>query len=197
MSSAPDLRGRRVQLRPMAASDYDSWLEIRQSCRDWLVPWEPRPNGSPYPAEDRVSFASRCAIRDRERQLGTAYGFGIFVGGALAGEVNLSSVLRGAYQNGYVGYWIDKRLAGNGYVPEACVVLFRYAFEELALHRLQVSIVPRNTASRSVARKLWLRGEGVACRYLEIDGRWEDHVRYALTAEEWIERRQLYTETWL
>lgn len=140
---------------------------------------------------------ARCSIRDRERQLGTAYGFGVFVAGRFAGEVNLSSVQRGAYQNGYVGYWIDREVAGNGYVPEACVVLFRFAFEGLGLHRLQVAIVPRNAASRRVARKLHLRGEGIACRYLEIDGRWEDHVRYALTAEEWVERRAAYAEEWL
>jgi ribosomal-protein-alanine N-acetyltransferase len=48
-----------------------------------------------------------------------------------------------------------------------------------------------------VAQKLWLRGEGIALRYLEIDGRWEDHVRYALTAEEWMERRDRYLRQWL
>ena len=59
------------------------------------------------------------------------------------------------------------------------MLLFRFAFEEIGLHRLQVSIIPRNRPSRRVAQKLWLRGEGIALRYLEIDGRWEDHVRYA------------------
>ena len=104
---------------------------------------------------------------------------------------------RGAYQNGYVGYWIDEELAGNGYIPEGCAVLFRYAFEELCLHRLQIAIVPRNTPSRQVARKLELRQEGVAVRYLEIDGVWEDHVRYAITSEEWWEKRSDYINRWI
>ena len=112
-------------------------------------------------------------------QLGTGYGFGIFAVGSFVGEVNLSSVQRGPFQNAYVGYWVDQMQAGQGYVPEACVTLFRYAFEELGLHRLQISIIPRNRPSRRVAQKLWLRGEGIALRYLEIDGKWEDHVRYA------------------
>jgi ribosomal-protein-alanine N-acetyltransferase len=136
-------------------------------------------------------------MRERERQLGTGYSFGIFVNERFAGEVNISSVVRGAFQSAYVGYWIDQAEAGKGYVPEACVLLFRFAFEEIGLHRLQVSIIPRNAPSRRVAQKLWLRGEGVALRYLEINGRWEDHVRYALTAEEWLERRDRYLTQWL
>lgn len=195
--TARALTGRRVVLRPLRAEDFVAWREIRVRCRDWLRKWEPRPAGAPYLSEDRASFVARCAMREREWQFGTGYGFGIFVGGRLAGEVNLSAVQRGAFQNGYVGYWIDEALAGHAYVPEACVVLFGFAFEQLGLHRLQVAIVPRNAASRRVARKLYLRGEGVACRYLEIDGRWEDHVRYAITAEEWAERREMYARSWL
>lgn len=187
-----ELPGRRILLRPLRNEDYAAWREVRTRCRDWLVRWEPRPAGAPYPSEDRASFIARCALRGREAQLGTGYGFGIFVDDRFAGEVNLSSIQRGAFQSGYVGYWIDEALAGNGYVPEACVVLFRFAFERLRLHRLQVAIVPRNAPSRRVARKLGLRGEGIALRYLEVDGRFEDHVRYALTAEEWLERRQGY-----
>lgn len=136
-------------------------------------------------------------MRERERQLGTGYGYGIFAEGRFAGEINISSIQRGPFQSAYVGYWMDKDLAGRGYVPEACVVLFRHAFERLGLHRLEVSIIPRNRPSRRVAEKLGLRGEGIALRYLEIDGRWEDHVRYAITAEEWQERRGRYLAQWL
>jgi ribosomal-protein-alanine N-acetyltransferase len=161
------------------------------------VKWEPRPAGAPYPTEDQSSFASRCAIRDRERHLGTGFGFGVFVGDRFAGEINISSVQRGAFQSCYIGYWIDEALAGNGYIPEACVVLFRFAFEELGLHRVQISILPRNGPSRAVVRKLGLRGEGIAVRYLEIDGVWEDHIRYAITREEWEERREAYLRSWI
>jgi ribosomal-protein-alanine N-acetyltransferase len=136
-------------------------------------------------------------MRERERQLGTGYGYGIFVESAFAGEINISSIQRGPFQNAYLGYWIDKARAGNGYVPEACVVLFRHAFEALGLHRLQISIIPRNRASRRVVEKLGLRGEGIAQRYLEINGRWEDHVRYAITAEEWEIRRSELAAAWL
>ena len=77
------------------------------------------------------------------------------------------------------------------------VVLARHAFEELDLHRLQVAIIPRNRASRRVVEKLELRDEGIAVRYLAINGRWEDHIRYALTAEEWAERGESLVEAWI
>ena len=197
-SGALELSGRRVMLRPLGVSDFEAWRDVRRRSRDWLMRWEPRPlPGQPDPTVDRRVFAARCGARERERQLGTGYGFGIFVGGHFCGEINLSSVQRGPYQNAYVGYWIGEEVAGNGYTPEAFVVLCRFAFEDLGLHRLQASIIPRNSASRRVAAKLGLRDEGVALRYLEINGVWEDHVRYAITAEEWQERAEQYRREWL
>lgn len=195
------LTGRRVLLRPLVTSDFDAWREVRIRSRDWLLKWEPRPlPGQPDATEDRRIFAARCGARERERQLGSGYGFGIFVGpeqDRFVGEINLSSVQRGPYQNAYVGYWIDEAAAGNSYVPEAFVVLCRFAFEDLALHRLQASIIPRNGASHRVVEKLGLRDEGVAQRYLEINGTWEDHVRYAITSEEWDDRRDDYLRGWI
>ena len=193
-----ELRGRRVLLRPLSASDFDQWREVRRRCASWLTKWEAAPSpGAPDVVEDPRAFAARCGARERERQMGTGFGFGVFVDGRLGGEINLSGIQRGPFQNGYVGYWIDEALAGNGYTPEAAVVLFRFAFDELDLHRVQVSIIPRNHASRRVAEKLELRDEGTAVRYLRINGVWEDHIRYAVTSEEWDERRERYAKEWL
>lgn len=196
-ASPLELAGRRTRLRTLTEDDYRAWYEVRVRCRDWLVPWEPRPDGAPTTPEDRASFYARCAARERERQLGTGYGFGIFVEGRLTGEITLSSIQRGPFQNGFVGYWVDRAMAGLGLAPEATAVVLRFAFEDLALHRIEIAIVPRNRASRRVVEKLKLREEGVALRYLEIDGRWEDHVRYAITAEEWAERGATLVRTWI
>ncbi|MDA8285115.1 MAG: GNAT family protein [Actinomycetota bacterium] len=197
-ASSLELIGRRVLLRPLVVSDFEAWREVRRRSRDWLVRWEPRPlPGQPDATTDRRVFAARCGARERERQLGTGYGFGVFVEGRFSGEINLSSVQRGPYQNAYVGYWIDEAMAGHGYTPESFIVVARFAFEDLALHRLQASIIPRNTASRRVAEKLGLRNEGTAIRYLEINGVWEDHIRYAITAEEWEQRAEVYRREWL
>ncbi len=195
--SGPELVGRRVLLRPLRVEDYRAWHEVRTRSRDWLIHWEPRPAGTSFPPEDRSTFTARCAMRARDRQLGTAYGFGIFLGASFAGEINLSSISRGASQAAYLGYWIDEKQAGQGYMPESCVLAFAFAFEELGLHRVQVSIIPRNTKSRRVVEKLGLREEGIAKGYLEIDGVWEDHIRYAITADEWRERRERYFAQWI
>jgi len=192
------LIGRRVVLRPLVVEDFAVWQEVRRRNADWLLKWEPmRIAGAPDPVESRDAFAVRCGARQRERQLGTGYGYGVFIEGGFAGEINLSIVQRGPFQSAYVGYWIDEAHAGNAYIPEALVCLCRAAFDDLKLHRVQISIIPRNTASRRVVEKLDLRDEGVAQRYLEINGTWEDHIRYAITAEEWEERRDQLMADWL
>jgi [ribosomal protein S5]-alanine N-acetyltransferase len=192
------LRGRRVTLRPLTPSDFTEFQEVRRRCADWLLKWEPRrPPGAPDVIGNRSAFAARCRARERERQLGTGYGFGIFVDGRFGGEINLNGVQRGPFQSAYVGYWIDEKHAGQSYVPESLVTLARHSFDELGLHRLQVAIIPRNTSSRRVVDKLGLREEGIAIRYLEINGVWEDHCRYAITAEEWRDRREELLDRWI
>ena len=190
--------GRRILLRPLVSSDFAAWREVRRRNVDWLTKWEAqRIQGQPDMVEDRDAFAVRCSARQRERQLGTGYGYGVFVDGNFGGEINLSSVQRGPFQSAYVGYWIDEKHAGHGYMPESVIVLSRFAFDELHLHRIQISIIPRNSASRRVVEKLGIRDEGIAVRYLEINGMWEDHVRYALTSEEWDERGDDWLRDWV
>ncbi|MET0729537.1 MAG: GNAT family protein [Acidimicrobiales bacterium] len=192
------LIGRRVVLRPLVAEDFLAWQEVRRRNADWLLKWEPlRASGSPDPVESRDAFAVRCGARQRERQLGTGYGYGIFVEGHFAGEINVSIVQRGPFQSAYVGYWIDEAHAGQGLMPEALVCVCNAAFDQMHLHRLQISIIPRNMASRRVVEKLDIRDEGVAQRYLEINGQWEDHIRYAITVEEWDQRREDLFARWI
>lgn len=185
-------------MRPLRDEDFEQWREVRLANEGWLLKWEPaRPASAPDPVRDRNAFHSRCDARRRDRQSGFGYGFGVFVDDSFAGEMNLSSIQRGAHQSCYVGYWIDHRLAGNGYTPEALVAVMRFAFEEINLHRVQISIIPRNSASRRVVEKLGIRNEGIAERYLQINGAWEDHVRYAVTSEDWIDRSPRWVADWL
>ena len=198
VASSLRLYGRRLMLRPLVASDFTEWSEVRRRNEDWLLKWEPQRSATmPDPARDRDAFTARCSARDRERQHGQSYAFGVFVDQAFVGEINVNNVQRGALQSATIGYWVDEARAGRGYTPEAVVTILRFAFEELRLHRIEICIIPRNTASRRVVEKLLLRDEGVALRYLEIAGTWEDHIRYAITVEEWGTRRPELQGAWL
>ena len=185
------LAGARITLRPLKANDWEAWRAVRIRSREWLEPWEPLGEpGAPDPITDPEAFKARCGAWERQRHFDAAYGFGIFLRkGGFIGEVSLGSVQRGPFQSANVGYWIDVEHAGRSYMPEAVAAMLRFAFEELGLHRVEAAIVPRNANSRRVAEKLGLREEGTSQRFLQIRGAWEDHVRYAITAEEWSERR--------
>jgi ribosomal-protein-alanine N-acetyltransferase len=191
------LVGPRVMLRPLEVADYEPWRAVRERSREWLEQWEPLPDaGAPDPIVDREAFRARCGAWERQRQFDTAYGFGLFLrDGTFAGEVSLGSVQRGPFQSSFIGYWIDEAQAGHGYVPDGVALLIRYGFDSLGLHRMEAAIVPRNAKSRRVAAKLGLRDEGVAKRFLQIRGVWEDHVRYAITHEDWLECRGMYDAT--
>jgi ribosomal-protein-alanine N-acetyltransferase len=195
----PVLVGPRVFLRPLRSADFSEWRAVRVRSRHWLEPWEPLPEpGSPDPVADVEAFRARCGAWDRQRHFDSAYGFGLFLtDGSFVGEVSLGSVQRGPFQSAFIGYWIDRDHAGQGLVPEGVALVVRYGFEDLGLHRLEAAIVPRNHASRRVAEKLGLRDEGTARRFLQIRGVYEDHVRYAITAEDWVERRDELTARFL
>ncbi len=192
------LYGKRVMLRPLEPKDFESWSEVRNRNSEWLQPWEPQvPQHTADPSKNREAFSNRCAARERERTAGNNFSFGVFVDGAFAGEVNLNNVIRGAMQCGTIGYWIDEARAGNGYTAEAVILLSRFAFDELRLHRIEVCVIPRNRNSRRVMEKLQFREEGLSLRFLEINGVWEDHLRYGFTAEEWESRAEQLAKAWL
>ena len=191
------LRAKRVLLKPLKESDFETWREVRLRCGEWLTQWEPLPPDGWGDPNGRRLFTSRCVAREHEARTGVAHSFGVFLDGRFIGESNLSGIQRGPIQTASIGYWIDKDVAGQGLIPEAVAALFRFAFEDLGLHRIQISIVPRNTASLAVAHKLKLRHEGTALRYIEINGVWEDHTIFALTFEDWIQTRRYYMDNLL
>ncbi|MDQ2855377.1 MAG: GNAT family N-acetyltransferase, partial [Acidobacteriota bacterium] len=104
---------------------------------------------------------------------------------AIAGTINLSQIFRGGFQNAYLGYYIGAPYAGSGYMTEALKLILRYAFSSLKLHRLEANIQPENSASIALVRRAGFSREGFSRRYLKICGRWRDHERWALIAEDW------------
>jgi [ribosomal protein S5]-alanine N-acetyltransferase len=105
--------------------------------------------------------------------------------GALVGAINLTEIVRGSFQSGYLGYYIGAAYAGQGYMTEALQLMLRLAFRQLRLHRVEANIQSTNHASLRLVRRAGFRREGYSPRYLKIAGRWRDHERWALLVEDW------------
>jgi len=88
------------------------------------------------------------------------------------------------FQNAYMGYFVGRDHNGRGLATEAVELVVAHGFDDLALHRIQAAVMLDNPASMRVLTKAGFRREGVARRYLQIDGRWVDHVLFAATVED-------------
>ena len=108
--------------------------------------------------------------------------------GALLGAINLTEIVRGSFQSGYLGYYIGAPYAGQGYMTEALQLMLRLAFQKLGLHRIEANVQPGNLASLRLLQRAGFRREGYSPRYLKIAGRWRDHERWAILADEWPSR---------
>ncbi|WP_340107925.1 GNAT family protein [Pikeienuella sp. HZG-20] len=173
----------RLVLRPPRISDYSAWATARRESRDHLKAWEPA-----WP-DDHLSveaFRHRVRWARKAMRLGRAWPFMLFGAedGAFIGAITLDNVRRGPADAGTLGYWTAARHARQGYMREALTELRRFAFDDLRLGRLEAGCLPENTASRGLLEAVGFEYEGVARAYLEIDGRWRDHVLYAALRED-------------
>ncbi|PXA97404.1 30S ribosomal protein S5 alanine N-acetyltransferase [Nostoc sp. 3335mG] len=184
------LRGRTVLLRLPQMRDYAAWYQLRRASHDFLKPFEPR--WSEVDLSRRV-FSMRVRRAREEAEQGTDYTFFVFLGdgGAetLVGGITLSNIRRRAAQFVSLGYWMGEPYAGRGLMSEAVGVALAFVFETLDLHRVHAAFLPHNIPSRRVLEKNGFVEEGFAERYLQIDGRWEDHVLMGLTRERWDSQR--------
>ncbi|MDB5474443.1 MAG: N-acetyltransferase [Devosia sp.] len=186
--SAPNplicLQGKRLLLRLPQMIDYAPWYKLRQDSRDFLKPFEPRWSEADL---SRRVFALRVRRARQEAEAGSDYSFFVFTreGDAevLVGGVTLSNVRRRAAQFVNLGYWMGQPFAGKGIMTEAVASCLPFVFDTLDLHRIHAAFLPGNTASRRVLEKNGFVEEGFAEKYLQIDGRWEDHVLFGLTRE--------------
>ena len=190
--SAPRLRleDPPTAIRPTSLEDADEQLALRQANREHTTPWDPRRDDSFYTiAGQRLELE----LDARAWSAGTAYAFAVLAvdeDDRLVGRVALANVVRGPWQNATLGYWVDQRSGGRGHAARAVRLALRYAFDEVGLHRVQPAVIPRNARSLRVVENVGFRHEGRALRYLKINGIWEDHEIYALTAEDWEAMRQ-------
>jgi len=109
--------------------------------------------------------------------------------GALAGVATLGEIALGNLRSAYLGYYGFDPHGGKGYMLEGLSLVLDHAFDSLALHRVEANVQPGNVRSIRLVKRLGFRREGFSPRYLRIGGEWCDHLRYALLADEWRERR--------
>ena len=173
----PVLKNGHVLMRTPEVSDHADWAGLRQTSRDFLAPWEPE-----WPSNDvsRSAFRLRVKryIRDIEDDL--AYPFFIFAvdENTLLGAITLSNIRRGVAQMATLGYWIGAPYARQGHMSEAIALILPFAFEHLNLHRVEASCLPSNLASIALLRRAGFEYEGMARRYLKINGEWQDHLLF-------------------
>ena len=104
---------------------------------------------------------------------------------AVAGVFNLSEIVRGAFESAYLGYYALAPLAAAGYMAEAMVLVLDTAFDELGLHRVEANVQPVNARSLALVERAGFSREGYSRRYVKVGGRWRDHMRFAMLAEDW------------
>lgn len=168
----------RMVLRPPTQGDYQPWCELRQKSAEFLKPWEPSWSTDHL---TRKGFVNRVHWARRSIREGTAVP--LFLSrrsdACLLGAITLENIRRGPSQSGMIGYWIGVDYARQGYMREALTAMVHYAFEVIDLSRVESACLPENAASRGLLENCGYKYEGVAQSYLQINGRWRNHVLYA------------------
>jgi ribosomal-protein-alanine N-acetyltransferase len=179
----PVIRGQGVYLRYPRIADYPVWARLRGESREFLTPWEP------VWADDeltRGAFRRRIKRYQKETRLDSAYVFFVLreSDNVLVGGCTLSNVRRGVTQCCTLGYWIGAKFARQGYMTSAVKALIPFVFKTLGLHRIEAACLTDNEPSKNLLVRSGFRQEGLARRYLLINGEWADHLLFALLKEE-------------
>ena len=168
----------RLSLRLPEHRDFREWAKLRHESKAFLSPWEPI-----WAADhlSRASFTNRVYWSQRAVKNGNAVPLFVFhkEAGQLVGAITLDNIRRGPSQVGTIGYWVGQQYARQGFMSEAIIAMVAHAFGALDLSRVESACLPDNLASRGVLEKAGFKYEGVAQSYIQINGRWRNHVLYA------------------
>jgi ribosomal-protein-alanine N-acetyltransferase len=177
------LVGDRVFLRPPERGDYEAWASLRARSRGFLTPWEPT---WPPDALSRASYRSRLSRYAEDWRTDQGYNFFIFRNedDALTGGVGLSNLRRGVAETASLGYWTGEPFARQRYMSAALPLVLDFAFTRLRLHRIEAACLPTNVPSRALLLRTGFQQEGYARLYLLIDGKWQDHLLFAILRED-------------
>jgi ribosomal-protein-alanine N-acetyltransferase len=174
----PKLETERMTLRLPSHGDWRAWSDLRETSAAFLTQWEPV--WSPDHLSRRA-FTNRVYWAQRAEAQGTAVPFLLIrrQDQQLLGAITLDNIRRGPAQCGTIGYWVGEPFSRRGYMREAILAVVHHAFTALDLSRIEAACLPENAPSRGVLEKTGFKYEGVAQSYLQINGRWRNHVLYA------------------
>jgi ribosomal-protein-alanine N-acetyltransferase len=168
----------RLALRLPEMADHADWARLRREGEAFLKDWEPSWSADHF---TRKAFRNRVYWAWRAREEGKA--LALFLtrreDGRLLGAITLDNIRRGPSQSAQVGYWIGPDFARQGFMREALEAVVRHAFLAMDLSRIEAACLPENAASRRLLERAGFKYEGVAQSYLQINGRWRNHVLYA------------------
>jgi len=165
-----------VALRPPEAEDREAFIAAMVDSAELHRPWVTPPATAPefdawITRASRADFDANLAYRPED--------------GEIVGYFNISQIIRGPLQSAFLGYGGVARWSGAGYMTAALRLVLERAFTDLALHRVEANVQPGNAASIALVERCGFVREGFSERYLKIGGRWRDHVRFAIRAEQW------------
>lgn len=166
------LRGENVELRLLTPENENELLDYYKRNREYLKPFEPARDESFYTLE----VQRRDLIENYKQFLnGTSINLGIFKDDKFIGKIRVSNIVMGVFKNAFVGYSIDKNEQGKGYMKESLDLVLEYAFDDLALHRIEATTLVDNVRSQAVLLACGFKEIGISEKYLYINGEWRDH----------------------
>ncbi len=186
------ISSQRLVLRQYRTSDADAFAELLAiSFKDHLEPWSPPSMRQEAASGGRRAAREHILIALDKWEDGSDYRLFITLRetGEILGQIGLTQIVRGVSQSCFIGYWIGLPHVHRGYATEAVVLAMEFAFEILKLHRVSLWIAIENEYSLKIPEKLGIRFEGTALRALYLGDRWQDTHIFAVTSEEWNERR--------
>lgn len=168
--------------RLLSVEDAAALTALVQSNRDFLAPWEPD-RGEDYFTQAEQLRLIEAALA--AHAAGTTHPRVVLdEGGAVVGRINLNNIVRGPFQSASVGYWLSQSVRGRGLMARAVEEIVQIAFTELGLHRLEAGTIPENLRSQAVLQRAGFVRFGYAPSYLQIAGRYRDHILFQRLAED-------------
>ena len=176
-----------VTVRPIRSRDSKEWSALRSRNQNQLMPWEPTVSGSWEWRHRPSSWAPLHSVLKSEAKRGNVLPFVIEVDGQYVGQLTVGNVQRGAVRSAWIGYWVDEAASGKGVATAAVALGVDHCFGPVGLHRLEATVQPTNGGSQAVLKKVGFREEGLLQRYMDVNGRFRDHLLMGLTVEEVVD----------